>query len=350
MHPVHPEALVNKLLPVLAALAAAVLATAQPALAVSLPPPASPTAEEHTHGPDGLNLDPRGRRQPAANYAVDAYADWSPGQHDGQALPPKDADLNDLTPLPTFHAIYIYPSDKPSRFSQFAAMFQADARDASNLLTTLYGRGIRFDERASLDISVPGPVLDITVYRSKYNSKQLATTRQFNLIAGELANVPGLNNANKKYVAWLDAGSQYCGQANLSQDTKRTKDNQNESKTLALVYRPYATNDGSGGFCRGRTLRHELGHNMGALQSVATNAFDGAHCKDDAEDTMCYTSETTFASNGPTFDYNNDDYWDPVANPNLGSTNRLGHWTVNLSKYICPTTGCSSANTPEYLG
>lgn len=188
-------------------------------------------------------------------------------------------------------------------------------RDASNLLTNLYSRGIRFDERNSQDPAVPGPLVDITVYRSKYNSKQLATTRQFNLIAAGLANIQGLNRPDKKYFAWLDAGSQYCGQANLSQDTKRTADNQNEGKTLALVYRPYATTDGSGGFCRGRTLRHELGHNMGALQSGAPHAFDGAHCNDSAEDTMCYTSATTPDTGQPDFDYNNDDYWDPIANP-----------------------------------
>jgi hypothetical protein len=332
---------VKKLLPLVVAVSAAVLATAPSSLAVELPSQASPTAEEHTHGPDGLDLDPRGRRQPAAEYAADKYAPWDTAEYDGKVL---TGDAPDLTTLPTFHAIYIHPSDKPSRFGQYAAMFQADARDASALLSTLYGRGIRFDERTSGTTTV----LDITVFRSKYNSKQLATTRQFSLIAGELANVPDLNKSNKKYFAWLDAGSQYCGQGNLAQDTRRSSENQNEAKNLALVYRPYSASDANGGFCRGRTLRHELGHTMGALQSAAPNDFDGAHCKDDAQDTMCYVSETSYASSAPTFDYNNDDYWDPVANPALASSRKLGHWTVNLSKYICPTAGCGSPNTPEF--
>ena len=104
----------------------------------------------------------------------------------------------------------------------------------------------------------------------------------------------------------------------------------------------------TGGFCRGRTLRHELGHTMGALQKVAPHAYDGAHCNDSAEDTMCYTSATSFDSGGPSFDYGNDDYWDPVANPSLGSTRKLGWWTVNRSRFVCALTGCANPSTPEY--
>lgn len=104
----------------------------------------------------------------------------------------------------------------------------------------------------------------------------------------------------------------------------------------------------TGGFCRGRTLRHELGHKLGALQSVAPHAYDGAHCNDSGEDTMCYTAATSVDTGGPDFDYNNDDYWDPAANPKLGSQGRLPWWTANLSKFICPTTGCGSPSTPVY--
>lgn len=335
----------NKQLTLLIMTSVLVLSFTQSSSALTLPPSAAPQAEEHTHGPDSLELDRRGRGPAAAPYDVDTQVPWNKADYDGKAL---TADAPDLTTLPTFHAIYIYPSDKASRFSDYAAMFQADARDASALLGTLYSRGIRFDERLS---DSGTPLLDITVVKSKYSSRQLATTRQFNLIAGELANRPDLNKPNKKYFGWLDAGSQYCGQGHLSQDTQRTSANQNENRTLGLVYRPYSAsvNDGTtGGFCRGRTLRHELGHNLGALQSVAPHAYDGAHCDDSGEDTMCYTSATSLDTGGPDFDYNNDDYWDPAANPKLGSQIRLPWWTANLSKFICPTTGCGSASTPEF--
>ena len=176
----------------------------------------------------------------------------------------------------------------------------------------------------------------------------MATTNQFNLFANELA--AKFNDPDKKYMVWLDAGSQYCGQANLSHDINRNAANPNEARTLAIVYRPYATNDATtGGFCRGRTLRHELGHSMGALQKEAPNTIaDGAHCGDSGEDTMCYTSATTPETGPPAFDYNNDDYWDPAANPPLASTAKLPWWTVNNSRFICPVAGCAAPSTPDY--
>lgn len=333
----------NKLLVVVFAASLAVLSGGQPSLAVPLPPQASPEAALRTHGPDGIELDRRGRPTAAAPYAVDDPAAWDKAEYDAQALT-NDAQP-DRTDLPTLHAIYIHPSDKPSRFSQYAAMFQADARQASALLNTLYGRGIRFDERSS---TTHGTLLDITVFRSKYNSRQLAGSRQFSLVAGELS-AAGFNLPNKKYFGWLDAGSKYCGQGHLSQDTRREVVNQNnEGKSLGLVYRPYASDAATGGFCRGRTLRHELGHNLGAVQSVAPNAFDGAHCDDSGEDTMCYTSATSVDTGGPDFDYGNDDYWDPIANPAVPSTEKLPWWAVNLSRFVCPTAGCGAASTPEY--
>lgn len=318
--------------------------------AASLPDQASPVGEEHahTHGPDGLDLYRPGRgprpEAPAASFDADATAPWSSADYDGVANP---TDAADLTTLPTIHFVYVYPKDRASRFTRFAAMFQADARDASALLTSLYGRGFRLDERRRSG-DPTRTVVDITVVQSRYRANQLAGANQFSLVADELR-AKGFTNSNKKYAAWLDAGSQYCGQGELYQDTRRSSVNSNERRTTAIVYRPYDQNNADGGFCRGRTLRHELGHNLGALQQVAPSAFDGAHCDDSAEDTMCYTSATDGHDwGGPEFDHGNDDYWDPIANPNGGSPSRLPWWTVNLSKFVCPTTGCTYASTPEY--
>jgi hypothetical protein len=74
---------------------------------------------------------------------------------------------------------------------------------------------------------------------------------------------------------------------------------------------------------------HEMGHNMGALQQVAPNAFDGAHCDDSAEDVMCYTSATSTDTGTAAFDYGNNDYW-----------GALSWWTVDLSKYVCASSTC----------
>ena len=330
---------------VTAALALMLLVLVLPGEASSLPEQSSPVGREHahTHGPDGLELyRPRGQA-PAAAYEVDATASWAASQYDGQVFA---ADQPDLTKLPTVHFVYVHPSDQPSRFATYAAMLQADARDASALLTTLYGRGIRLDERSRTDRR-KGTFVDITVVQSTHTAARLAGTDQFSLVADELW-ARGFTNPNKKYAAWLDAGSRYCGQGELWGDDRRKPDNANERRTTAIVYRPYDPTNADGGFCRGRTLRHELGHNLGALQAAAPNEFDGAHCDDSAEDTMCYTSVATTDTGGPAFDFGNDDYWDPVANPALRSTAKLGWWTVNLSKYVCPKAGCRAASTPEY--
>lgn len=307
--------------------------------ASALPPQANDRGEERanenaqTHGPDGRDLDGRGRGgkpgtdpgvAPAAPYDVDTRAPWTPSQYDGKEFA---TDQADLTREPQFHAIYVYPSDRPSRFQQFAAMFQADAAQASARLSKLYGRGLRLDYRA-------GPVLDVTVVKSAKTYATLSGSTQFNVLRNELTNRGLLSDPNKKYVAWLDAGSNYCGQGEIYNDARRSNDNYNQRKTFSAVYRPYATSDPeTGGFCRGRTLAHELGHNMGALQPKAPNAFDGAHCDDSAEDVMCYASRTTFDSGTEAFDYRNDDYWDPPGGA-------LPWWTVNLSKYVCPAN-CS---------
>ncbi|MDQ3981557.1 MAG: zinc-dependent metalloprotease [Actinomycetota bacterium] len=312
-------------------------ATAAFANAAPTPPDqaADGLAEAHTHGPDPMSLDRRGRPAAAGPYDVDAHVLWDSSQWDGAV---HTADQPDITSLPTFHAIYLYPRDKASRFTQFAAMFQADARDTARLLG--YGRAVRFDER----INTGTRYLDITVVRSSNTAKKLGSGNQFSLVSNELTS-RGFTNPNKKYVVWLDAPSQYCGQAQLYQDTRRTADNYNERRTTTIVYRPYPTTDASGGFCRGRTLLHELGHNMGALQRAAPHAFDGAHCNDSAEDVMCYTSQTSVDTGSPAFDWNNDDYWDPAANPALAGTERaqvtLSWWTVNLSRFVCPIAGAA---------
>ena len=48
------------------------------------------------------------------------------------------------------------------------------------------------------------------------------------------------------------------------------------------------------------------------------------------------------------FDYGLDDYWDPAADPDSGSTAKLAWWTVNLSKFLCPAAGCDFPNDPQY--
>ena len=300
----------------------------------SVPGQASDQGELHSHGPDPKTMYRPGRAPAASPFAVDAPAPWDPASTWDNVE--KTTDQADVTSLPAVHTIYMYPSDRTSRFSTFGDMFEADAQQATDLLAARYGRGVRFDYRTDGH-------LDVTVLKSSSNYKRLSSGNQFSIVSNELKN-RGFTSANKKYVVWLDAGSQYCGQGTLYQDTRRSALNNNDvSRTTGIVYRPYPTTNSDGGFCRGRTLLHELGHNLGAVQKVAPHAFDGAHCNDDQEDVMCYEQNATFDSGDVgQFDYKNDDYWDPA-------TGKLTWWTVNLSKFVCPATGCGAANTnPGY--
>lgn len=304
---------------------------------------AAPT--HRSHGPDGIALDRQDLA--AAPFAADTEVSWVASEYDGAAYTIDRPDVAGRSGLAMVHAIYVYAKEKPNRFSTFGAMFQADVRDASRLLETRYGRGIRFDERPDIRGVDRPTVVDITVFRSRYRSAQLSATNQFDVVAGELAADGRFSNPDKKYVVFLDAPSQYCGQGELWQDTQRNASNASEQRTLGIVYRPYDPNTAStGGFCRGRTLRHEIGHNLGALQSLAPHAFDGAHCADSAEDTMCYRFADTPDTGAAVFDYGNDDYWDPIA---AGGTAKLAWWTVNLSRFVCPPGGdCSQPNITQY--
>lgn len=361
----------------LAIAAAVFVGTAHASPPGGLPNQSSPVAHdhsEHSHGPDGLDLDPRGKSRdksgaPAATYSVDEHEPWQNCEYDNSA-PVTDA--ADFSTLPQVHAVYVYPADGVSRFSTFDAMFQADARQSSRLLQTL-GRDVRWDFRSTAGnfrscLTGERRVLDITVFRSQYTAAQLAEPGPpsvFSKIADEMIASPLFSNPNKKYIAWLEASPPYCGQGTLWQDANRSTSNLTEvTRTIGLIYRPYPNDALTGGFCRGRTLLHELGHNLGAAQTVAPNTFDGAHCDDDNNDTMCYTGVAADQISSPTpqFDSGKDDYWDPgaskvtPANPDgvPGPGEKLPWWTLNLSKYTCPlsltsTPNCGAANSnPGY--
>ena len=244
------------------------------------------------------------------------------------------------------HAVYMIPSDGADRFGQFAPTIQSDAFGASALLETTYGRAIRFDMGTAC-----GPqYLDITVVRMPYTSAQVQAaasgTGTFDLVTNSL-NAVGLGTIQptdsyqqagartRNWVVWLDgpAPAGTCGQASIYDDPTRSADNLNNfGGKVAVVFRSGSS------FCSSNAVRHEIGHNLGALQPEAPHAFDGSHCNDAIEDTMCYSNSPTVANGqrGLFFDYKNDDYWDPAGGA-------LPWWTVNLNRFLCPDAGCNHA-------
>jgi hypothetical protein len=250
-----------------------------------------------------------------------------------------------------YHAIYALPADAPDNFGRLASTLQADAFQASALLESAYGRAIRFD----LGTNCGPQYLDISVVRLPQTTAQmqaLAPTATGTLEAVSdgidaagfstirpTDTVESASLRTRNYLVWIDgpAPSGACGQATSYSDSTRDPSNLNNlGGKIAVVF-----SNGSGGFCSSNTVRHEIGHNLGALQPVAPHAFDGAHCNDAYEDTMCYSNSPKVAGGqrGLFFDYNNDDYWDPPGGVGLP------WWTANLNRFLCPDAACNIAST-----
>ena len=339
------------------------------ALALPAPAPAHETAagfvgEVDSHGPDAAGVVDRGAEAPAPAGG----ADGKPLALDARGKPVAGPAHRRLpaawcgTPRTTddrahevdngayrYHAIYALPADAPDRFGRLASTLQADAFQASALLELAYGRAVRFDIGTGC-----GPqYLDITVVRLPQTSAQLravadtatgtldAVTDGIRAAGFETIRstdtVESAAGRNRNFLVWIDGPSPpaACGQATSFDDPTRDASNLNNlGGKVALVFP-----DGRGGFCSSNTVRHEIGHNLGALQPVAPHAFDGAHCSDAYEDTMCYSQAPRVGNGqrGRYFDYGNDDYWDPPRG------RALPWWTANLNRFLCPDQHCNVA-------
>ena len=306
------------------------------ALAAPAPAGALPFGPPDRHGPDPISLD----RLPEVRVRALVPTSWCGLKQSEDNVANEVANGSHKV-----HAIYAVPSDGTDRFELLAATMQTDALQASALLERLYGRAIRFD------MGTPcGPdYLDISAVRLASSSAELQAAafatpfpKVFDLVQNDLRAAgfaipvssrerPALT---KNYVVWLDGPgpSGVCGEANYSDDPTREPDNWNNfGGRIALIYKP------DGRFCGSNTVRHEIGHNLGALQPDAPHAFDGSHCNDAFEDTMCYPNAPRRASgeaNALFFDYGNNDYWDPPGGALRG-------WAVNLSNFICPNKDCN---------
>jgi hypothetical protein len=319
-------------------------------LALALAPAWSPAdayvGAPMTHGPDGRGVDrgPEVKGPDGRMLARQFPSSWC-GPQSSSDDTAHETDNGGFKQ----HAVYMIPADGENRFAQFSNSIQTDAFQASALLEGSYGRAIRFDMGTSC-----GPqYLDITVVRAQHTTAQLQSLAQsgtgtFTAVSAALdaaglrpiRPTDGVQQAaglTRNYVVWLDGPSPAgtCGQASIYDDPSREQDNLNNfGGKVAIVFR-----NGSGSFCSSNAVRHEIAHNLGALQRPAPHAFDGSHCNDAIEDTMCYSNSPQVANGqrGQFFDYRNDDYWDPP-----GGT-PLPWWTVTLNRFLCPDADCNVA-------
>ena len=315
------------------AVATLLVLAAMPAVSYALEP------AQRTHGPD-----PASAAGSARIASVSSASNWCPNTqpganqvHNGQYR---------------YHAVYVHPADRGSRLSTVGGQLEASALGASALIERLYGRAIRFD------MGTPcGPdQLDISQVRLPYTEAQLAGfaaaggTATFDAVAGALRNAgygvalkddtpDQLATRRLNFLVWLDgpAPANSCGQGTALLDPTRSDTNANNvGGKLSVIYRY------NGEFCGPNSVRHEIGHNLGALQPDAPNTTEGVHCNDAFEDTMCGVDAPRLVEGGSSglfFDYGNDDYWDPPHGE------PLGWWTLNLSRFICPDAGCNGLSS-----
>jgi hypothetical protein len=305
--------------------------------------PVSAQPVQRTHGPDSAGRSLTASAPRTASVA--AAADWC-ANTDPAANQFPNGDYR-------YHAVYVHAADRPSRLAALGAQLEKDAFSASALLERQYGRAIRFDVGTPCD---PGQ-LDISEVRLPFTEAELtalstathtatfdavaATLRQHGFgVAGSGEGTDELAARTENYLVWLDgpAPPRSCGQGTALLDGTRSDTNLNNfGGKLAVVFRHGAT------FCGPNVVRHEIGHNLGALQPDAPNTTDGVHCNDAFEDTMCGVESPKIVGGdfeGLYFDFGNDDYWDP---PNGAP---LGWWTLNLSRFICPTKDCNRPVPP----
>ena len=299
------------------------------------------------HGPDPAAIDGPPRAGAASEVAA---ASWC-----GRHLPTDDPEHELDNGEHRYQAIYAVPADAPSRLSALGPRIQADALEASGLVERLYGRAIRYDMGTSCG---PGN-LDIVTLRlpvSGADLQQLAGTETGTMdavaaaldAAGFAVIKPGEPHEEaaartRNWVVWLDgpAPAGTCGQAMLFDDRTRSAQNPNDlAGKVALVYRE------GDGFCGANTVRHEILHNLGALQAGSPHE-SGGHCTDALEDAMCLPSAPAVddgSFHSRFVDYGNDDYWDPPGGP------PLGWWTVNLSRFLCADASCNGATAGAFAG
>jgi hypothetical protein len=315
-----------------AALISAAAALAFPAIASAHAGHAHP----QTHGPDPATPGLKAR----------ASADAAPWCGAAQAA---DETRNELSNGDyRYHAVYLVAADAPDRFASLAPQIQSGAFRATELLERLYDRAIRFD----MGTSCGSQFLDISVVRSALTTADFARASSrangtLTAVASSLAaaGFPTLSTGDsdskarrlkRNWIVWLDAPApkRSCGEAQVYDDPARSQSNWNNyGGKLGVVFRSRA------GFCGPAAVRHEIGHTLGAMQSSAPNAFDGMHCDDAYEDTMCYPHAEKRgggAFENEFFDYGNDDYWDPPKGK------PLGWWTANLNRFVCQSASCNT--------
>ena len=310
-------------------------------LALSAAAPATAALRPAVHS-DPVPTGERARAQSAQLGAAPTPSQTLPQRWCGDELAGDDtANAYDNGPG-RYHGVYFVPADRPSRLAELGSVFQRDAIAATALIERSRGRALRLDMGTRC-----GPeYLDITTVRLPQATPELERlARQpaglyqaaTDALAAVLpASFAGDRTIADNYIGWFDgpAPTGICGQAALVADSRRSAENMNEyGGKLALVYRQ------GGAFCDGDVIRHEVVHTLGAVLTGTPHVAAAGHVSDAIEDTMGAPSAPRAGHGdvyGEFFDYGGDDYW-----------GELPWWTVDMSRFICPSADCNVVSAPR---
>jgi len=152
----------------------------------------------------------------------------------------------------------------------------------------------------------------------------------------------GYNRTDRKYMVFGDANV-YCGIGTFAGDDQPSSANRSNSGPS------YGRSD-SGCWAAG-VAAHELGHNLGAVNTSAPHSSKAGHCLDEY-DVMCYndsgglttTSVCADKAHDLRLDCNHDDYYntDPRAGSYLSN-----HWNVADSQFLINAGGMEPTPTPS---
>ena len=152
----------------------------------------------------------------------------------------------------------------------------------------------------------------------------------------------GYNRTDRKYMVFGDA-KVYCGIGTFAGDDQPGSANRSNSGPS------YGRSDS--GCWTSAVAAHELGHNLGAVNTSAPHSSKAGHCLDEY-DVMCYNDSGGLKTkvvcankaHDQRLDCNHDDYYN--TNPSPGSY-LSNHWNVADSQFLINTSGIEPAPTPS---
>jgi hypothetical protein len=239
---------------------------------------------------------------------------------------------------PRVQAIYAHAADTADRYTAVLPLIQQYAADVSARIDAAAGRSGRGRVVRFVTTGSPCVLAVANVTLSATGDDSFTNT------VAELRDL-GYNQADRKYLVWVDAAVGICGIGHVYSDDKPTADNRNAGGNM------FARTDTP---CWGYADLHELLHTLGAVQDSAPDSTRAGHCVDQT-DTMCYSDTSGAAmrqvcSNAP--DWNIDcqlnDYFN--ADPAPGSY-LATHWNTANSPYLAsaaapPTPPALSITAP----